>query len=226
MMVGIATRAGQIALSFVAIAGILFLAAGRLDWVWAWMFLGISLVSVMINGAFMLRHSPATIAERAQLGAMQRWDKVVSSLWAATQYLALPLVAGLDLRFGWSPALNTGWHVLGVLVFTAGLIFSGWAMLSNAYFSTVVRIQHDRGHTVCRTGPYRVVRHPGYAGFMLQSLSIPVLLGSWWALPFGIVAVALMTIRTRFEDRLLHAELDGYQDYARDVRYRLVPGVW
>jgi protein-S-isoprenylcysteine O-methyltransferase Ste14 len=223
---GIATRAGQIAIGFGVVTAVLFLTAGRPDWTWAWVFLGISLVSVLINGALMLRRSPETIAERGQPGETQAWDRAVGGLWAAAQYVALPLVAGLDVRFGWTPALSAMWHWAGVFVFTVGLALSSWAMIANAYFSTAVRIQRDRGQTVCRTGPYRYVRHPGYIGFLLQSLGIPVLLGSWWALLPGITAMTLMIIRTMFEDRLLHAELAGYQDYARDVRYRLVPGIW
>jgi protein-S-isoprenylcysteine O-methyltransferase Ste14 len=99
-------------------------------------------------------------------------------------------------------------------------------MIANAYFSTAVRIQLDRGHTVCRTGPYRFVRHPGYVGFILQSISVPFLLGSWWALIPGIAATVLMIMRTSLEDRTLRAELPGYQDYVWDVRYRLVLGIW
>jgi len=99
-------------------------------------------------------------------------------------------------------------------------------MITNVYFSTVVRIQSDRGHTVCRSGPYRFVRHPGYAGAILQSLGIPFLLGTFWALIPGLIAAALMVIRTALEDRLLQAELPGYLDFVRDVRYRLMPGVW
>ena len=94
-------------------------------------------------------------------------------------------------------------------------------MISNAYFSTVVRIQSERGHTVCRTGPYRYVRHPGYVGFTLQTLGMPFLLGSLWALLPAIAGAAAMVVRTVYEDRMLHAELPGYQEYAREVRYRL-----
>jgi protein-S-isoprenylcysteine O-methyltransferase Ste14 len=150
----------------------------------------------------------------------------VSGLWAAAQYLALPLVAGLDARFGWSALLDVGWHWLGAGTFAGGLALISWAMMVNTYFSTVVRVQRERGQTVCRTGPYRYVRHPGYAGILLQSLGIPVLLGTWWALIPGIAAIGLMVIRTVFEDRLLRAELAGYQAYAQDVRFRLVPGIW
>jgi len=223
---GIVMRFGQVAIGFVLEAVILFLSAGRLDWMWAWVFLGIYLVSVLINGTLMLRTSPETIAERGRPKEMRGWDRVVSGLWSLAQFLLLPLVAGLDVRFGWIGELGVAWHAAGAVALAAGLGLGGWAMISNAYFSTVVRIQSDRGHTVCRSGPYAFVRHPGYAGFMLHSLGIPFLLGSLWALIPGILAIVLMVIRSFWEDRTLQAELPGYRDFVQEVRYRLLPGVW
>ena len=223
---GIVMRFGAIAIVFVLQAVILFLAAGRLNWTWAWVYLGICLVSVSINGTFMLRTSPETIAERGRPKETKDWDKVVSGLWSLALFLVLPLVAALDVRFGWTRELSAAWHIAGAVVLAVGLGLGGWAMIANAYFSTAVRIQSDRGQTVCRTGPYRFVRHPGYVGFILQSLGIPFLLGSLWALIPGITAAALMIIRTSFEDRMLQAELPGYRDFVQEVRYRLVPGIW
>jgi len=141
-------------------------------------------------------------------------------------YVALPLVAGLDARFGWTHALGVTWHVAGAVALAVGFGLTVWAMRANAYFSTVVRIQSERGHTVCRHGPYRYVRHPGYVGYALQSLAIPFLLGSWWALLPAFAAIVAMVIRTALEDRMLQAELPGYREYAREVRCRLVPGIW
>lgn len=223
---GIAARVGTVAFFVVMQAVILFLAAGRLDWTWAWVYLGICLVSMGTNGMFLLRTSPETIAERGRPQATQNWDKLVGGLWALALYLVLPLVAGLDARYGWTGVLSAMWNLAGAVVLAAGLELGGWAMIANAYFSTAVRIQSDRGQTVCSSGPYRFVRHPGYVGFILQSLGTPLLLGSWWALLPGLTAVVLMVIRTSFEDRLLQAELTGYPEYAQQVRYRLVPGVW
>lgn len=223
---GVAARVIQIVIGFGVLAAILFLAAGRLDWLWAWVSLGIYLASVLINGAFLLHTSPEVVAERGRPGEMRGWDKLVSGLWSLAQFVLLPLTGGLDVRWSWTRDLGTPWHVGGGAVFAAGLALFGWAMITNAYFSTAVRIQTDRGHTVCRSGPYRMVRHPGYVGAMLQSLGLPVLLGSAWALLPGAMAVGLMAVRTLLEDRTLQAELPGYQAYAREVRYRLVPGVW
>lgn len=223
---GIMARFAQILIGFLLEAVVLFLAAGKLIWVWAWVFLGIYVISVSINSALMFRTSPETIAERGKPGKMKDWDKVVSGLWSLAQFILVPAVAGLDVRFGWTQGLNLAWHLAGVILFAAGLGFFGWAMITNAYFSTAVRIQSERGQTVCRSGPYRFVRHPGYVGTIFQSLGIPILLGSWWALIAGVAASALIIIRTSFEDRALQTELPGYRDFAREIRYRLVPGIW
>lgn len=223
---GILKRFGQVAVLFIFQAAILFLAAGRLDWVWAWVFLAIYLVSISINAVFLLRSSPDTVAERGQASEMRNWDKVVGGGWSLVQFVALPLVAGLDHRFGWSGDIGAGWHLAGAVVFALGLALFGWAMITNAYFSTVVRIQNDRGQEVCRSGPYRIVRHPGYTGTVLQSIGTALLLGSWWAMIPAVTASGLMVLRAFLEDRLLQAELPGYQDFAREVRYRLIPGIW
>jgi protein-S-isoprenylcysteine O-methyltransferase Ste14 len=223
---GIFMRVGTVAIFFVLIAAILFVSAGRLDWTWAWVYLIICVVFMLINGSIMLRTSPETIAERGRPKETKNWDKVVSGLYALAVYLVLPLVAGLDVRFSWTKEVSISWHIMGAVLLVAGLVLSAWAMIENAYFSTAVRIQSERGHTVCCTGPYRYVRHPGYVGFILQAISLPILLGTLWALVPGIAAAVFMGIRTYLEDRTLQTDLPGYQDYVKEVRYRLVPGIW
>lgn len=223
---GIVKRFVQIVIFLALQAAILFLGAGQLDWTWAWIFLGISLVSVLINGAILLHASPGTIAERGQSEFTKNWDKIVAALYSLFLFLLVPLVAGLDTRFGWTGELGNAWHIVGAAALAVGLGLAGWAMIANAYFSTVVRIQTDRGQTVCRAGPYRFVRHPGYVGFILQSLATPILLGSAWGLLPGVMAATILIIRTSLEDRTLQLELPGYQEYAQEVRHRLVPRVW
>jgi len=222
---GVAARAAQIGAMFVLIGVVLFGGAGRLDWSWGWAYLAIYLASTLAN-AWLLRRNPELVAERGQPGAMPGWDKALGGLWSLAQFLLLPLVAGLDVRLGWTGQVDVGWHLAGVAVFAAGLGLFGWAMVVNAYFSTVARAQPERGQTVCREGPYRIVRHPGYAGAILQSIGSPLLLGSAWALLPALVAAALMAARTAFEDRMLRSVLTGYDDYTREVPRRLVPGVW
>jgi protein-S-isoprenylcysteine O-methyltransferase Ste14 len=122
--------------------------------------------------------------------------------------------------------LGSGWNVAGAIGYAAGLALFSWAMIVNAFFSTAARIQDDRGQTVCQSGPYRFLRHPGYTGILLQSIGTPILLGSLWALIPGIATIGFMVARTVLEDRMLREELAGYAEYAGRVRFRLVPDVW
>jgi len=223
---GVARRIATVAAFLVFNGTILFVSAGQLRWRWAWVFLGICLLSMAINGSIILRTSPETLAERGRPETTKGWDKLVGGLWALALFVLVPLVAGLDARFAWTGTLAVAWNAAGALALAVGLGLAGWAMIANAFFSTAVRIQADRGQTVCRSGPYRFVRHPGYLGFFLQSLGTPVLLGSLYGLVPGIAAAVLMVVRTSLEDRMLQRELAGYHDFVRDVRYRLCPGVW
>ncbi len=223
---GILARGGQILFVLMILALILFIGSGNVQWTAAWVFLGISVLSIVVNSIFLLRSNPETVAERGTAKGWQAWDKLISGLYASFQYLLLPLVAALDQRFGWSGEIGRPWHVAGGVVYALCLALGGWAMITNAYFSTAVRIQTDRGHQVCTGGPYRYVRHPGYLGFGMQSPAIAILLGSLWALIPAMLAVSLMITRTVLEDRMLMAELPGYPEYAQEVRFRLVPGVW
>lgn len=116
--------------------------------------------------------------------------------------------------------------MVGFIFITFGYAFAVWALLENRFFSSVVRIQTDRGHVVCDTGPYRFVRHPGYAGNILPLFGIVLALGSIWTLIPAAVATIITVIRTQLEDQTLQEELSGYRDYAQRVRYRLIPGIY
>ena len=226
LVAGIITRLAQVVILLIVQGVILFISAGSISWRWAWAFLGIYLVGMIINGFFIMRINPETVAERGRAKLTKDWDKVVGGLWSLVQFLILPMVAGLDERFTWTRGLATNWNIAGAVAFAAGLEMFSWAMIANAYFSTVARIQKERGQTVCKNGPYRFVRHPGYLGAIMQSLAIPLLLGSLWALIPGVLAAGLMIARTSFEDRMLQEELSGYAEFRREVRFRLLPGVW
>ena len=222
---GVVARFAQVAISFLVLGAILFASAGTFDWPGAWAYLGISLIGILVVGATLLRVEPEMIAERGRPTEVGR-DKGVAALWALCQYVLVPLVAGLDVRFGWTGGLAVAWQIAGAVAVAVGFALFGWAMAANAFFSTAVRIQSDRGQTVCRTGPYRFVRHPGYLGADVMAVGGAFLLGSPWALVPALAAVLFMGIRTAREDRMLRAELPGYREYARDVRYRIIPRVW
>jgi len=219
----VAKRMLQVAMTFLVLAAILFISSGRLNWIWAWGYLGAGLGILAIN---VLILPPELIAERGQPGDnVKGWDRVLTSL-TGLPTLGVPIVSGLDERFGWSPQLVPAIHLIGLAFFVLGQGLFSWAMASNRYFSTAVRIQTDRGHTVATSGPYRVVRHPGYVGFIVSFLGTSLALGSLWAIiPAGLIA-CLLVVRTALEDRTLQDELPGYKDYAQRVRYRLLPGIW
>jgi protein-S-isoprenylcysteine O-methyltransferase Ste14 len=223
---GIIARGIQILVVLIFQAIILFPAAGKIDWIWAWIFLGIYTISVMINSVFLFQTNPETIAERGKPKEFKKWDAIISGIWGVIQFVMIPLIAGLDFRFSWTKDLAIGWHIIGGLVFALGLGLFGWAMITNAFFSTAVRIQEDRGQRVCKNGPYRFIRHPGYTGTFLQSIGMAILLGSIWAIIPAILAMICMTVRTYLEDKTLQNELEGYQEYSREVRFRLIPGIW
>jgi len=222
---GIAKRIRQIVVMLVFIVAALFVSAGRLDWPWAWAFLAMYVASILANAYFLLRANPETIARRTSAEGVKAWDRVVGGLWALAGTAQL-VVAGLDYRFGWTAPFSIAVHGVGTLLYLAGSALFSWAMIANAFFAGVVRVQVEQGHVVCMTGPYAYLRHPGYAGAILQAIGLPLLLGSGWALLPGIVAAGLMVVRASLEDRTLHAELPGYVEYAQATRHRLLPGVW
>jgi len=154
------------------------------------------------------------------------WDKVLAPLMALSVSFPPVIVAGLDHRFGWSPVFPLWLIVPGFLLIALGYAFAAWALAENRFFSSVVRIQTDRGQVVCDSGPYRFVRHPGYAGNMLALPGMALALNSTWTLVPAAVALVIAVIRTVLEDQTLQDELPGYRDYARRVRYRLVPGIY
>lgn len=219
-------RFAQVGVAFVLQAAILFGASGSFWWDWAWLYLGICTAAVTVNAAILMRRSPDLVAERGRPGRMPAWDVVLSVAWSLATYVALPLTAGLDARLGWTGEVPAVLRCASAVAMVAGFALAGWAMVANAFFSTAVRIQTERGHTVCTTGPYRFVRHPGYVGFVVGTLATALLLGSLWALVPAAFAAALIVVRTAVEDRTLRAELGGYEEYTTRVRWRLVPGVW
>ena len=154
------------------------------------------------------------------------WDKILSNLFGyLTLFITLP-IAGLDRRFGWTHQVNITIQVVSLAISLGGYSLIIWAMASNRFFSRIVRIQKDRGHSVVSTGPYRFVRHPGYVGMLLFALATPLTLGSLSALIPGGLAAFVILLRTALEDKTLLEELDGYEEYSKQVHSRLIPGVW
>jgi protein-S-isoprenylcysteine O-methyltransferase Ste14 len=212
--------------SIFAMGVALFWSAGRLDWWAAWAAIAVQLVCMTALGIVILRFQPDLMEERLKppKGA-KAWDRTIMSLMRLTQ-LARYIIAGLDQRYGWTAGFPVSIQIAACLGCVLGFALLEWALANNAFFSQIVRIQSERGHTVARGGPYRFVRHPGYLGMVLFELAMPTLLDSGWALLVSGGCALLWTVRTALEDRTLQAELPGYAAYARQVRYRLLPGIW
>jgi protein-S-isoprenylcysteine O-methyltransferase Ste14 len=220
----IVKRMVQVVVQFVVIAAMLFISAGDLKWAWAWAYLGVGVGILAVNVLVM---PPELIAERGRIDQedVKTWDRVLA-IPLGLFSLGTPIVAGLDVRFDWSPQLALAIHLIGLAFMGLGQGLFTWSMVSNKFFSTSVRIQMDRDHTVATGGPYRYVRHPGYVGYIVSAFATSLALGSLWALIPAALTLCLFVVRTALEDRTLLEELDGYQDYAARVRYRLLPGVW
>lgn len=218
--------AAQRLILLVVFAGVLFGAAGRLDWPRAWGYLLVVALLEAVSLALLASLAPETLNRRGTLGAgVKSYDKVFALCWLVLSF-GTAVVAGLDVgRFGWS-LLPEGLFRVGVVMVCLGSGFGLWAMVVNEHFEQFARIQQDRAHRVVATGPYRIVRHPGYLGFIVGALATPGMLGSAWSfVPVGLL-VLLFVVRTTLEDNFLRRELAGYEEYSRRTRYRLIPLVW
>jgi protein-S-isoprenylcysteine O-methyltransferase Ste14 len=212
------------ALAFMA--AIIFLAAGRFDYWQGWVFLGLTAASLLTT-IVTLRNNPGLVSERTRPGGrMKWWDKGYYMLSTPLWFAAI-IVASLDAgRNQWSGELPGILLLSAIVAYAAGQGLYLWAKAVNPFFSSVARIQAERGQTVCREGPYRFCRHPGYLGGILFGLATPLALGSYWAFIPQAAAVILLLLRTFLEDRMLKKDLLWYEEYAKTVRFRLVPGLW
>ncbi len=214
----------ETAASLLLVAGALFASAGDLQWPMAWAFV---LVFAGFCVVALLMLSPALLSERSRLLAQgERADVLVSIAFALLLYPGTLVACGLDRRFGWSAPVPILAQASALALFVVGYAFALWAMRANPFFATVVRIQSERGHRVVDQGPYRWVRHPGYAGAVVAHLALPVSLGSLWGLGPAVLGCFLLALRSVWEERTLRSGLEGYSEYMLRVRWRLIPGVW
>lgn len=204
----------------------LFVLAGHLRYFQA-MVLGGASWLVLVVLALGFGDRMGVIAERMKPAPNAKaWDKY---LMAAFMPLAgaVIVVAALDGgRFHWTAAVPLWVYPPAVLAFCAAAVFHLWAILSNEFYVSTVAVQLDKGHRAVERGPYAFVRHPGYLGIIVMEITIPLVLGSLWALIASGLASAVLLVRAGLEDRVLRRELPGYAAYAGRVRYRAIPGVW
>jgi protein-S-isoprenylcysteine O-methyltransferase Ste14 len=211
---------------FCILIAVVFVTAGRLSYWQGWLVVGLTAIQIVMNLIQSYRNMALT-RERMRPGpGAKPWDRILMTLYFPLS-IALFVVASLDAgRYRWAPELPIWIYPVAVAVYCAGFAFTRWAMQTNRWFSGVVRIQEDRDQQVVRDGPYRLMRHPGYVGIIASFVSAPFILGSLWGLAPAIAVVLLLIVRTALEDATLKEELAGYAEYAEEVKYRLLPGVW
>jgi protein-S-isoprenylcysteine O-methyltransferase Ste14 len=203
----------------------LFLPAGTWAWEKGWLFL-VCVTLGVLAWLYVWRVNPDVwVARTRSHEGTKRWDKILLSFFFPAVYAIVPVAALDDGRFHW---LQVPWVVWGVgyALLLAGMVLLTWVQAVNKFFEPTVRIQADRGQTVIDTGPYAVVRHPGYVSWFPLSVGIALSLGSLWALiPAGLSCLVLV-LRAQWEDQTLQAELPGYKEYTQRVRSKMLPGVW
>ena len=185
-----------------------------------------NIITQVLSALILIPRQPNLLAERSQIvKGTKSWDRFFTPAITIFGTLANIVIASLDARFHWTTSINLGIWISAVIIAELSQLFVFWAMASNQFFATTVRIQEERGHYVVETGPYCIIRHPGYAGSVIYSLLIPLVLGSYWTFFPAILTVGLLITRTKLEDGTLQAELPGYNDYAQRISYRLIPGI-
>ncbi len=208
---------------FAIIIAVIFLSAGTLRWQMGWMVLGLYFL-VLVSSVVVIRIDDEFIENRTRIDERTKgWDKLLAGILRVLSPAGLLMIAGLDHRLKWSPRIPMTVQLLALLLSAIGYVISIWAVSVNRLYSGFVRIEGD---TVVQVGPYKYVRHPGYAGSILVHLSIPISLGSIWALMVGILSSMLIFVRTTLEDHALIEGLPGYSKYTERVRYKLFPRIW
>lgn len=210
----------------ILVISIVFISAGKLIY-WQGILYSALTVLVLLITFLSITNNPELINERLKPGkGIKSWDKIYWVLATSLFFITIILSALDSGRFEWSPDLPMYIYVIAVLIYITGYLIFAWARRANNFFSSVVRIQKDRGQTVCQDGLYRYIRHPEYLGGFLYTSVTPLLLGSLWGLIPTSITVVLMLVRTGLEDKTLEDELEGYKEYKAKVQYRLIPFVW
>ena len=209
-------------LGLILIEVLLFLPAGTLNYTNGWLFIGLLFTPMLFLGVIMLCKAPELLEKRLNAKEDENTQKGVVAV-SGLLFIAGFTVAGLDFRFGWSFIPKTVVLVASVILLIAYALYAE-VMRENAYLSRTIEVQENQ--TVVDTGLYGIVRHPMYAVTLWLFLAIPVVLGSWWSFLCFLPYVLVIVVRIRNEEKVLEAGLDGYIEYKKRVKYRIIPFVW
>lgn len=206
---------------------VLLISAGNIGWINAWVYAGLAWFFLIVTVAVLIRINPELLNVRGRgfRKNTKTFDKAFFGLFAVSLFATF-VVGGLDaVRYEWS-RMSLGIVAAGIVMHMSGSLLVLWAMVANPHFEVTVRIQDDRDHQVCTSGPYEIVRHPGYVALIIGTIGIPLILGSKWAILPACIGTLFIVFRTAMEDRTLQRELPGYSEYAKTTRYRLAPFLW
>ena len=216
----------KVVIYVVIMTAITFLVAGCWDWWMAWAYFAIYGL-VMAVGVLIIPLDQELIGERTTIKKdVKRWDKILTGLLSPVYPFGIFILVGVEMRFGQALLFPLWAPIAGLMVSVIGQVSSNWALATDKFYGRFVRIQKDRGHYVVSDGPYHFIRHPGYIGVILTLLGTAFAIGSLWALIGSILASVVLIVRTALEDKVLQEELEGYTAYAKEIRYRLLPGIW
>lgn len=216
----------QIGVFVLIFSASLFLSAGQWDWGMGWTYIAIIALSQFSVAAILISKKSDLLHERSQMTGKRNLDRVLAGVMAVFGPISICVVAGLNMRDGWLPNVPFAFQVLGLALGILGSVLTVWALAANNFFYGVMRIAKEKGHVVCQSGPYRLVRHPGYLGAALFTLGSPLILHSAWAFIPALLTVFAIVLRTKTEDANLQNDLAGYSDFAQQTRFRLFPGIW
>ena len=204
-----------------------FAGAGRLTWIRGWIGATVHLSASGVLNVIVSHLNPGLLGQREiwLRNDTRTFDRVVLMIYVGLGFIEV-FIAGVDAgRFHWLAL--PGWTIVpGVVLFIMGMAMVGWAMVTSPFAETTLRLQTDRGQTVVESGPYRLVRHPMYLGFLVLNPATGLMLGSGWAMIVSVSTTAMIVLRTAYEDRFLRDRLPGYAGFAKRTRFRLVPLVW
>jgi protein-S-isoprenylcysteine O-methyltransferase Ste14 len=206
---------------------VFFISAGYLIDPRSWFYFIIAFMHYFVSTTIQFKLNPELLLQRLKIKRenSKLWDEILMRFSNLSVITLIPVMAGLDFRFSWF-TLDTHLLLVGLPLVVASTVVLNWAMLLNPHFEPTVRIQKERNHKIITQGPYNIIRHPGYLAGILFSISIPLLIGSFFAFIAVGIYVIMMILRTWLEDKTLQKELEGYSNYASQVRYRLIPGIW
>ena len=206
---------------------VFFISAWNIFLFRAWIYIIIYFICAIITMIINWKLIPDIFNQRNKMQkGTKKWDEILLVLFFVFLLFINPLVAGLDVGRFQCSSLNNYFIILGIILYIVSIIFIEWALLVNNFFEGTVRIQENRNHKVIKTGPYRIVRHPGYISMIIGNIGMIFIIGSFYMLIVNIIPSIILIIRTYLEDKTLQKELEGYLEYTKEVKYRLYPLIW